>query len=295
MIALFAVCAGFVVSADQSPVATQPSGRRVVAPPDSLELDSFYRKYVDADGLMIVASQNVSDHALLEAAWIVDRMLANRPDVRKALAKNKVRLVVMAYNEMTTQVPEHRDLKPSRYWDRRARGLGATPQRPAVSCGEENLLCYPGDPYAAENILVHEFAHAIHHMALDAIDKEFDARLDAVFKEAMKEELWKGKYAASNRAEYWAEGVQSWFGTNRPPDHDHNHVDTRKELEEYDPRLAKLIADVFGSNNWQYKRPDNRPQDERTHLKGFDRRKAPEFRWDPALQKWYDQYQKRKS
>jgi len=24
-----------------------------------------------------------------------------------------------------------------------------------VSCGEENLLCYPGDPYHKENILKH--------------------------------------------------------------------------------------------------------------------------------------------
>jgi len=27
--------------------------------------------------------------------------------------------------------------------------------------------------------------------------------------------------------EYWAEAVQSWFDTNREPDHDHNHVNTR--------------------------------------------------------------------
>ncbi|MCH8215687.1 MAG: hypothetical protein IH892_02820 [Planctomycetes bacterium] len=45
-----------------------------------------------------------------------------------------------------------------------------------------------------------------------------------------------------NHAEYFAEGVQSWFNNNRPPDHDHNYVDTRKELKEYDPELATMCA-----------------------------------------------------
>ena len=53
--------------------------------------------------------------------------------------------------------------------------------------------------------------------------------------------------------EYWAEGVQSWFNTNRPPDHDHNHVDNREELKAYDPPLAKLVkaysAKPIGATN----------------------------------------------
>ena len=106
---------------------------------------------------------------MLEARYIVTSMLSNRPDVLKSLAKKKIRLTVMAVREFTTDVPEHSDLKPAKYWDRRARGLGPTDVRPCVSCGEENLLKYPGDPYKTENILVHEFAHAIHE-GLKAID-----------------------------------------------------------------------------------------------------------------------------
>ena len=52
----------------------------------------------------------------------------------------------------------------------------------------------------------------------------------------MEEGLWKGKYAATNFHEYWAEGVQSWFDTNRENDHDHNHVNTREELKDVRPR-----------------------------------------------------------
>jgi alpha-glucosidase len=30
----------------------------------------------------------------------------------------------MAYSERTVDIPEHRDMKPAAYWNRRARGLG---------------------------------------------------------------------------------------------------------------------------------------------------------------------------
>ena len=136
---------------------TEPSAKVRKA----LGLAPFYKKHVDVGGFSIVSSANVSDYALLEAAYLINRMLEGREDLLKAMAKNKVRFSVMAHNEYTTQIPEHSDLQPRLYWNRRARGLGATPERPAVSCGEENLLLYPNDPYSTENILIHELAHAI--------------------------------------------------------------------------------------------------------------------------------------
>ena len=228
---------------------------RTVAKPSEelrarLKLDPFYTKHVSAGGFPIVSSNHVSDVALREAAYLIDQMLAKRDDIRHELIESRTHFVVMAPHEFTTDIPEHRDLRPKDYWDWRARGLGATPQRPAVSCGEENLFGLPGDPYRAEDILIHEFAHAMHHMGLNSIDPQFDVRLKAIFHQATEEKLWQGKYVGGNRAEYWAEGVQSFFGTNRPPNHDHNHVDTRDELRDYDPRLFALIDDVFRGNTW---------------------------------------------
>ena len=77
------------------------------------------------------------------------------------------------------------------------------------------------------------------------VDPAFDGRLKKAYEAAMAKDLWKGKYASVNHHEYFAEGVQSWFDNNRPPDHDHNHVDTRKELWDYDPALAALCEEVF--------------------------------------------------
>lgn len=264
-----------------------------VPPPAEVErltLSPHYRKYVSVDGFPVVGSTKVSDHAMLEAAYIVRNMLAHRPDCLEALAKNKVRLAVMAHDELTTSVPEHSDLKPASHWDRRARGLGPTRQRPAVSCGEENLLCLSGDPYAAENILVHEFGHAIHNMGMTSVDKTFDGRLKAAYESAKAKGLWKGTYAISNHREYWGEGTQSWFNTNRKNDPEHNDIDTREKLKAYDPELAKLLTEVYGDREWRYIRPMQRPAAERKHLDGFDPAKAPKFQWPatPATRKAAD-------
>ena len=256
-----------------------------VSPPaavrKSFNLDPFYEQWVDVEGLPVVASAKVNPYAVKEAAWLIRQMIGHRQEVLQALVKNSVRFVVMAYNELTTQIPEHSDLQPPSYWDRRARGLGSTPARPAVSCGEENLLNYAGDPYSTENILVHEFAHAIHQMGLNTVDPGFEDRLKVAYDAAVEKGLWKDTYAITNRAEYWAEGTQSWFDTNRANDDQHNHVDTRDKLKAYDPALATLLTEVFGDTEWRYTQAVTRTH--LSHLHGFNPEASPRFEWPSGL------------
>ncbi len=252
-----------------------------VTPPatvrETFNLDPFYTQWIDVEGLPVVASAKVNAYAVKEAVWLIRQMIGHRPDVLQALAQNNVRFVVMAYNELTTQIPEHNDLQPDYYWDRRARGLGSTPARPAVSCGEENLLNYQGDPYSTENILVHEFAHAIHQMGLNTVDPSFDDRLKVLYDAAVEKGLWKDTYAITNKAEYWAEGTQSWFDTNRANDDQHNHVDTRDKLKAYDPSLAALLTEIFGDTDWRYTQAITRTH--LSHLQGFNPEESPRFTW----------------
>src|SRR5205814_70508 len=121
-------------------------------------------------------------------------------DILKAMIRRGARFMVMAPTEMTTDVPEQRSWDKA-YWDRRARGMGGK----LSSCGEENLLNLPGDRYRSENILIHEFNHAIHQQGLagkDGADPTFGPRLQAAYKHAMDKEMWKGMYSATNAAEY---------------------------------------------------------------------------------------------
>jgi hypothetical protein len=256
---------------------------RVMLPPADVvakfHLSPFYRKYLDVSGLPLVGGERVSAFAMLEAEYLILKMIGDRPELLRAMAANHVRFVVMAKTEMTTDIPEHSDLTPKAFWNRRARGLGATSERPAVSAAEENLLDLPGDPYRAENILIHEFAHTIHERGLVTIDPTFDGRLTAAYEHARKNGLWQGTYASENRMEYWAEAAQSWFDCNRVNDSQHGPIDTREKLKPYDPDVAALLTEVFGDKPWRYTKPSKRPPAERAHLDGFDVAAAGTFVW----------------
>ena len=223
-------------------------------PPAFLGLDPFYEKYVDADGIPIVSSSKTPDEALLRAKHIIDEMLALRSDLRTTIAELGIRVAIMADSEVTTDIPEHSDLYeafPGTDWNTRARGLGATLGRPAVSGAEENLLCYGDDAYRNEDIFVHEFAHTVLQMGVEQQPKgtAFRTRLQTAYEDALEAGLWTGTYASENADEYWAEGVQSWFGLNDPAGYIHNEIDTRNELKEYDPVLTGLIEEVFGDTD----------------------------------------------
>lgn len=250
-----------------------------------------YTQQSEAQGFPIVATANVSPYALKEAEYLVDQMLAHRPDIRRAMILSGARLCIIGWNEFTTDLPEwewlaenelaeYPGISPRDFYDARARGMGGSRMDPFCSCGEENLLCYPGDPYSTENILIHEFAHNIHLRGLVNVDPTFDERLKKAYDQAMQQGLWKSKYASVNHHEYFAEGVQSWFDNNREDDHDHNHVNTRQELIEYDPGLAGLCREVFGETQLQYTKPQTRLKD---HLEGYDPSTAPMFVWPERL------------
>jgi hypothetical protein len=285
----FAPVADAVAQASAESGAEIPAGQ-VIAPPAALGVPRFYAQFISAAGYPIVASERVNPYALREAAYLVDLMLAHRPDVRTAMIQSGSRLCILAHNEFTTDLPEFADLEsPSEaaglsakdYWDARARGTGGSDIDPYCSCGEENLLGYPGDPYATENILIHEFAHSIHLRGMLNVDPTFDRRLRETYRQALAAGLWQGTYAAVDHTEYFAEGTQSWFNTNRENDHDHNQVDTRAELLEYDPALAAICREVYGESAPTYTRPATRLSG---HLDGYDPTAAPTFSWPPRLQ-----------
>ena len=75
-------------------------------PPDEAGIPTFYTQRAQAGGFPIVASAAVNPYALKEAAYLVDLMLAERPDVRSAFIKSGARLSILAWNEFTTEQPE---------------------------------------------------------------------------------------------------------------------------------------------------------------------------------------------
>lgn len=230
----------------------QSSNCIVTTVPDSLRsapfmLDGFYQKYCDVEGIPLLSSSVVRDAAFFAAHERAIAMSSNlEPAAKQAIIDLNTRIAIIAQSEVTTGIPEYSDLNtvfPETDWDTRTRGLGATPERPATSAGEENLLCLPNDIFAGEDIFVHEYAHTVHVMGIRPANPTFDSDLSAAYDAAIAQGLWEDTFAATNALEYWAEGVQSWFNVNQEPqDGIHNDIDTRVELQEYDPVLHDLIA-----------------------------------------------------
>lgn len=219
--------------------------------PDSLKLDKFYKKYMNANGIAITASWRVPDTAMVQAWRILKFMTSDLPKpVLDAMVKVKTRVTVMARYEGTTDVPEHAHLAADTTlnWDLRARGLGGDLELPLTSCAEENLLAYQIDKYHAEDILIHEFAHSIHLIGIVQVDPTFNQKLEKLLNQAVANGKYANTYAKTDIAEYFAEGVQDWFNVNAEapkPDGKHNALNTREELKKYDPDLYQLLGQYF--------------------------------------------------
>jgi len=240
-------------------------------------LDPFYKQKAVVDGFLIVGSEKLSPYAMKEAAYLLEKILEKRPDVLAQLVERTMYVTIMAYNEMQTDLPECSRM--SAWWDKRARGLGGRP----VSCGEENLLSFKGDPYQGESIFIHEFAHGMHG-AFAKVDEGFDSNLRKLHQAAKDSGRFRG-YGMNNHAEFWAEGVQSYFNCNRGGgleafDADGKHlcsVNSREQLNEYMPELAKFVADSFRNTDWVYTPVFDRT--ELPHLNGYNPDKSPTFVW----------------
>jgi len=249
------------------PLISSFSNAMLSAPPQSFNLDPFYKKYADAYGIPVISSENVSDDALLTARDIINYMLLKRPDIREGMIKLGARLSIIGKNEMQTDLPECRDWKKPtindgrltprerenydkpggiasmtdrEYWNQRARGMGGI----QTSCAEENLLGIPGTRYFGENIMVHEFSHNV-MAVLQRIDKDFVKQIYAAYEAAKVKGLYKNQYAINTVAEYWAEGSQWWFWSNFEFKDGDTRIQSPDDLKAYDPALYQLLEQVY--------------------------------------------------
>jgi hypothetical protein len=358
-LAVWAFCLSSVSAYEIKPLTEEQA--------EQYKLDaSFYKKCTVVQGILIATSQRVSDHTHREAAYQFDMIMQRiSPQVAQRVRDRKVLCVLIAHNEMTSDLPQYGTDKTGQeldFYNWRNRGfLSWKDGRPTVVFSEEDVLQYEGG-MQIESILIHEFGHVIHGAGFD---EELQNRLTETFQQAKAKGLWndgraaqrfrrvkseqpislfdalvksfpdespelikqcldsgdilvngepthsevkvtkndkvlivfggpKQCYAGKNRAEYWAEGVQCWYDTNRTMDHDHNHIHTRDQLKAYDPGLAELCADVLGDSQWRFVAPSQRAGT--GHLKGYDPTTAPVV-VDPehikeAANDYYDKYWK---
>lgn len=239
------------------------------SPPERLGAAPFYAKHLAAAGIPILSSQRVPDAALFAARDIMRGMLAHRPDLAAWLAANDYRVALIARDEGLLDLPENAHwTKPARddprltrcerkhyderigaktdreYWDERARGIGGE----RMAGAEEDVLGLPVSRYYGETIFVHEFAHNV-LFAIQGADPALYARVEAAYAHALANGLWFEEYTTTTVQEYWAEGSQFWFNSNRLQAFDGRQILNHTGLAAYDPQLYAVLEAAYGENH----------------------------------------------
>lgn len=245
------------------------AGGSAPPPPRALGLDPFYTQYLSAGGIPVVASPRVSAAAMEAARSMAGGMLAHRPDLAQVLIAGGYRIAVMGRDEALLDLPEFRSrTRPARddprltrcelkhydvrigaltdrqYWDARVRGIGGR----HMVAAEEDLLGLPLNRYHGETIFIHEFAHQILE-AVEQGDPALYRAIEAAYARAKAGGLWRDEYTMTTVHEYWAEGTQFWFESNRLQAFDGRRILSPADLAAYDPALHAVLARVYGTRH----------------------------------------------
>lgn len=108
-----------------------------------------------------------------------------------------------------TSLPEYRHLPVT--FDA-LRGVGAIPNVPVTSVGEENVLCDEvGDASRHEDVLVRELAEGLLHLAIPSADVTFIGNLQLAYDQAARNGRWRYTYAALSPATYFVSMIKINF------------------------------------------------------------------------------------
>lgn len=206
-------------------------------PPSHLNAAPYYRKYLDAGGVPILAPATVSDDELLRAQAITLAMVADRPDLLDVLVAQNTRILLYDREKGgLEQLPEFADESNSGF----AGVFGETSYGEAAAAPAMTT-------YHCNETLIHEIAHALDYAIQIQEWKafrepEFKQARNQTYLSAMKAGLWAGRYESTMSVEYWAEMVVHWLRPEifRTQFGFHN-------LSEYDSKAARLIEQYLGN------------------------------------------------
>lgn len=131
----------------------------------------FYQKFVMANGIPIMASNNTPDLSLVEAARVISGIMDRlKPELVEALIRRQQRIIIYGQNENSCSLPEQ----------------AGSACRPSLGLGlsYSNIISIPylrekcedqgHGPYV---FLIHEFGHAINSV-FHEVDKRLQTRLN---------------------------------------------------------------------------------------------------------------------
>lgn len=219
-----------------------------------LEYQPHYTSFLRTrDGILIKGSKIIQPYTLQTAKKIIDLMLEKHPEVAAKLVERGAEVAIYGLKYDAYDVPEHR--MGYLLATRPVEGFGGDAENPMSSVSEANLIRLRSGRYATryphEMVLVHEFGHTIHLVGINFLDDQTLAdQIRAAYDHAAKTGLWHDSYAISNYEEYFATLSTVWFnvmqeGIDGRWDGIRGPVNTRDELEEYDPQGYAVMAAVY--------------------------------------------------
>ena len=178
-----------------------------VAPPTAEQLKyydldpAFYKKATTVQDILIATSENVSDYALKESAYLFDKMMSSiNPQVAQRVRDQKLLCLLIGATELTSDLPQYRMDKTGKeldYYNWRRRGFLAAlridgRRQPVVVFAEEDVLESEGG-MKDESILVHEFGHVVMFQGFDESQMK---QVAACYENAKKDGLYNDGYPA---------------------------------------------------------------------------------------------------
>ncbi|HHC7201669.1 TPA: hypothetical protein ACN4AY_004610 [Vibrio parahaemolyticus] len=175
---------------------------------------SYYKKMTVAWGMPIIASEDVDDLILKNAAELLakqlsDEVVVNAEAVRDKLWQRYFKVAIFPTTPGsggTKQLPEFSRFAP-------AAGYGATKELPTMGMSDVNFDYQKINTSAQGNTFSHELTHSIHLIAGSVLPDDFEGDLTKAYESAIALGTWpSGEYINENRLEYLAEGSEIWFG-----------------------------------------------------------------------------------
>ena len=197
--------------------------------------ETYYTRYVDAGGIVIIGSDEVTEDEFRIAKGILLTMTSKRPVLRERLSPEAkldffggasgFRMVIIPEDETLADMPEM---------------FGSSLKAHGV-CG---VFCASPLARFGYGGFVHEFGHAI-DFGIRTLHPDFQERVQLLYDKSMAAGKYEGAYAAVNSSEYFAEGVKHWF----IPWH-FKENGTRQDFIDYDPDLCDLLAEWLPKRIW---------------------------------------------
>ena len=230
------------------------------------EQQAFYTKYIDADGIAILAHTTVEDRHLIEARQVILTMTAKHPALRDRL-RVKHGFYMILYRPTTGPgdmifIPEFYNAREGYYYEKNTCRM-AISRWGNVDKGVYGF-CAAGVTHEYSGhlrVFVHEFAHAldseIQYLTDRALlasgvpveeaynsSREFFDQLKQAYQQAKTSDAYRNlwdPYIMEDSREYWAEGVEIWYygiGEGR-------EFETHEAFAKVDPLLYELLSEWF--------------------------------------------------